>query len=60
LSPMLFIIAMDPLQQLLQIATQEGLLNPIGTAQIKMCTSLFVDDAALFNRLVATDLANMQ
>jgi hypothetical protein len=60
LSPMLFIIAMDPLQQLLHLATQEGLLNPIGAAMVKLGTSLYADDAALFIRPVATDLANPQ
>jgi hypothetical protein len=51
---------MDLLQQLLQIATQEGLLNPIGVAPVNMRTSLFGDAATLFIRLVATDLANLQ
>jgi hypothetical protein len=36
LSPMLFILAMDPLQKPLDIATQQGLLTPIGADPIKM------------------------
>lgn len=60
LSPMLFILAMDPLQQLLQQATDQGLLTPIGASPIKMRTSLYADDAALFVRPVATDIENLQ
>jgi hypothetical protein len=59
LSPMLFIITMDPLQQLLRLTTHEGLLNPIGAATVKLWTSLYVDNAALFIRPVATELANL-
>jgi hypothetical protein len=59
LSPMLFIITMDPLQQLLRLTTHEGLLNPIGAATVKLWTSLCVDNAALFIRPVATELANL-
>jgi hypothetical protein len=36
LSPMLFILTMDPLQQMLSMATQQGLLTPIGSDPIKM------------------------
>jgi retron-type reverse transcriptase len=35
LSPMLFIIAMDPLQRILDMATQEGSLTPFGSDPIK-------------------------
>jgi retron-type reverse transcriptase len=48
LSPMLVILAMDPLQKMLDLATQQGLLSPIGTDPIKMRTSLYADDAMLF------------
>jgi retron-type reverse transcriptase len=48
LSPMLFILAMDPLQRMLDKATHVGLLNPIGAEPIKFRTSLYADDAALF------------
>ena len=40
LSPMLYILAMDPLQRVLDIATAQGLLQPIGTDPIKLQTSL--------------------
>jgi hypothetical protein len=57
---MLFILAMDPLQKLLDMATQEGLLNPIGTDPIKMRTSLYAEDAMLFLRPIASDVSNLQ
>lgn len=50
LSPMLFILAMDPLQRILDRATEAGILNPIGAEPIKFRTSLYADDAALFVR----------
>jgi hypothetical protein len=60
LSPMIFILAMDPLQQLLDMATQAGLLSPIGADPIKLCTSLYADDAVMFLRPIVTDVANFQ
>jgi hypothetical protein len=48
LSPMLFILAMDPLQKMLDKATQLGLLTPIGPDPIKLHTSLYADDVMLF------------
>jgi hypothetical protein len=55
LSPMLFILAMDPLQQMLDMTTRQGLLNPIGADPIKFRTSLYADDAMLFVRPIASD-----
>lgn len=47
LSPMLFILAMEPLQRMLQLATQAGLLRPINnTAKLRI--SMYADDAAIF------------
>jgi hypothetical protein len=60
LSSMLFILAIDPLQRLLDMATQNGLLHPIGADLVKMRTSLYVDDDALFLRPIASDVANLQ
>lgn len=48
LSPMLFIITFDPLQKLLQLATQEGVLQPIQNETAKLRISMYADDAALF------------
>jgi hypothetical protein len=51
---------MDPLQKMLDLATQEGLLTPIGTNSMKMRTSLYADDAILFLRPLALDVSNLQ
>ena len=48
LSPMLFILAMEPLQLMLKKATDEGLLTPICNRHAKLRISLFADDAAIF------------
>lgn len=47
LSPMLFILAMEPLQRLFQVASDVGSLSPIGNRVAKLRTSLYADDAAL-------------
>jgi len=60
LSPMLFIIAMDPIQRILDRATTQGLLTPIGADPIKIRRSLYADDAALFIKPTQHDLANLQ
>jgi mannosylglycoprotein endo-beta-mannosidase len=60
LSSMLFILAMDPLRCLLDQATRHGLLNPIGANPIRMRTSLYVDDVAMFVRLTIQDVNNVQ
>ena len=48
LSPMLFILAMEPLQLMLNKATEQGLLSPICNRNAKLRISLFADDAAIF------------
>ena len=48
MSPMLFILAMEPLQLMLDKATAEGLLSPIGNRNARLRISLFADDAAIF------------
>ena len=48
LSPMLFILAMDPLQRLLDLATQHGTLSPLPPTATRWRTSLYADDAAIF------------
>ena len=41
LSPMLFILAIDPLQKMLDLATQNGILTPLPLATAKLRTSLY-------------------
>ena len=48
LSPMLFILAMEPLQLMLNKATEQGLLTPIANRNARIRISLFADDAAIF------------
>jgi hypothetical protein len=57
---MLFILAMDPLHKMLDMATQQGLLTPIGANPIKFQTNSYVDDAMLFLRPIAADVTNLQ
>ena len=45
---MLFILAMEPLQLMLQKATDQGLLTPIKNRRAKLRISLFTDDAEIF------------
>ena len=45
---MLFILSMDPLQRLLDIATQQGMLTPMPPVAAKWRTSIYADDAAIF------------
>lgn len=48
LSPMFFILTMEPLQRLLDRATSDELLSPINNRAARMRTSLYADDAAIF------------
>lgn len=56
LSPMLFILAMDVLNSLVKVATNEGLLLPLGGNQNRQRVSLYADDVVLFLRPVVSDL----
>ena len=48
LSPMLFILAMEPLHLMLQKATEQGLLTPLGSSRANLRVSFYADDAAIF------------
>jgi hypothetical protein len=48
LSPLMFDLAIDPLQQLLDIATHNGDLHRLRGQGPMVCTSLYIDDAAIF------------
>jgi hypothetical protein len=48
LSPMLFILAIDPLQRLLELATQSGILAPIRSRATHCIISMYADDASIF------------
>jgi hypothetical protein len=48
LSPMLFILAMEPLQRLLEKATANNVLSPLTLRAARLRASFYADDAALF------------
>ena len=56
LSPMLFIIALEPLQKMLALAEQESALQPIHSRAAKIKVSLYADDAAVFANPIKEDI----
>lgn len=56
LSPMLFVMVMNVLNMLLNHATKQELLHPIGHRALHHHYSLYVDDAVLFNTPTDQDL----
>ena len=48
LSPYLFILAIDALQRILDIATEDGILSPLRGKYAKLRLSLYADDAVIF------------
>jgi retron-type reverse transcriptase len=48
LSPMLFILAIDPVHRILELATRQGILSPLPLNTPNLRTSLYADDAAIF------------
>jgi hypothetical protein len=56
LSPMLFVLAMDPLHCLIELAANRGLLHPILPRAARLRCSLYGDDAALFANPTRTEL----
>ena len=48
MSPMLFILAIDPLHKLMDLAAHKGLINQILPKVAKLRCSLYADDAAIF------------
>ena len=57
LSPLLFILAIDPLQRLLNLATEAGLLSKVGRSRARLRTSMYADDAVIFLRPVKEEVA---
>lgn len=48
LSPFLFILAIDTLQRVLELATEDGFLSPLRGRQARLWLSLYADDAVIF------------
>jgi hypothetical protein len=59
LSPLLFVIAIDPLAHILEKATSVGLLHKIRGRHAKIRTSLYADDAAVFLAPIKEDIQNL-
>ncbi|XP_010240795.1 uncharacterized protein LOC104585565 [Brachypodium distachyon] len=56
LSPLLFILAIDPLQRLLLRATELGGLSPLPLLEASMRASLYADDAIIFINPIQQDV----
>ena len=59
MSPLLFVIAIDPLQQLLNSTTRNGLQHKIRGRGTIIRTSLYADDAAVFVAPIREDIRNL-
>ncbi|KAM0837393.1 hypothetical protein ACQ4PT_061695 [Festuca glaucescens] len=57
---MLFILAMEPLQRLLEKATEEKILSPLRLRAARLRASFYADDAALFVNPVKADISAVQ
>ena len=56
LSPLLFILAMEPLPRLFEMATDAGILSPIAAGSTSIRCSLYADDVALFIKPLSEEL----
>lgn len=59
LFPLLFVIAIDPLEQILDFSTRHGLLHKIRGRGSSLRPSLYVDDAAVFVKPFKKDVSNL-
>jgi len=57
--PLLFILAIDPLQRIIDKAAQRGILNPVLRKAATLRCSLYADDAAIFAYPTNTELDNL-
>jgi hypothetical protein len=48
LSPFLFVLAIDPLQRLLHLATEAGILSRVAKARTRLRIAMYADDAIIF------------
>ena len=59
LSPLLFVLAIDPLQKLLEVATRKGLLHKIRGRGVALRSSLYADDAVVFLAPIKSAVDNL-
>jgi hypothetical protein len=57
--PLLFILAIDPLNCLLQVATDRGLLSPLNGWTARFRVSMYTDDTIIFLKLSIDDVNNL-
>uniref|UniRef100_A0A8R7UGP9 Reverse transcriptase domain-containing protein n=1 Tax=Triticum urartu TaxID=4572 RepID=A0A8R7UGP9_TRIUA len=48
ISPMLFILTMEPLQRMFEQATRRGILEPLARSGVRQRLSIFADDVVVF------------
>jgi mannosylglycoprotein endo-beta-mannosidase len=60
LSPLLFILAIDPLHRILQVATEKGLLSELYGRAARFRVSMYADDAILFIKPTSQDADNLK
>lgn len=60
ISPLLFIIAMEPLQRMFAMATEREILTPLRLRVARLRSSFYADDAALFINPVPQDFVVFQ
>jgi hypothetical protein len=60
LSPLLFILDIDPLQRLLNLATEAGILSKVGRNRTRLSTSMYADDAVIFLRPIKEEVATLK
>jgi hypothetical protein len=59
LSPLLFVLAIDPLQKLPEQATTSNFLSKLGSKVARFCASLYADDVVIFIKPTKKDILNM-
>jgi hypothetical protein len=60
LSPLLFILAIDPLQRLLQITIERELLSKLNGRATRFRASMYADDAVIFLKPTTTDVNDLK
>jgi mannosylglycoprotein endo-beta-mannosidase len=60
LSPLLFILSIDPLNRLLQKATDRGLLSKLNGRAVRFRTSMYADDTIIFLKPMVKDVSNLK
>ncbi|XP_073359879.1 uncharacterized protein [Aegilops tauschii subsp. strangulata] len=57
--PLIFVIAIDPVQRIREVATRKGILHKLRGRGATMRTSLFADDPAVFLAPIKRDIDNL-